>query len=338
MTALQSEIYKRAARKVIREIDAGDFWSWMQKSKPGQCKAIAKCQNVDKVCDMIGELKENFFEQTETQRKAMTEASGKGKGKEKGKPYVKPAANGKAVGKGKGKSNGKGKGFVLDPNKLDEYYMPFIAAFKNPDGSQAEHVRQEDDHAGAPGLSFGMPSTHLESILQLGGITAPHAKAKVIFGKLDDMHAADKEDIMMTSYRTEQIQFPMAMKRGDPIELFDAVLINLGATMIEYKEAIAMVTKPAIPYTAMSIRIHKSQVDAKVYDNLKHANNFKNYLEQVISKEWLVPEATAKTHVQGTKAVTINGEVDEINCGLFFVHNDKAHAALKRSGHKGVTI
>jgi len=34
----------------------------------------------------------------------------------------------------------------------------------------------------------------------------------------------------------------------------------------------------------------------------------------------------------------INGEVDEIHYGLFFVYNEKAHSALKRSGQKGVTI
>ena len=90
------------------------------------------------------------------------------------------------------------------------------------------------------------------------------------------MHAADKGDIMMTSYQATQIQFPIANKRGDPIQVFEAVLINVGANMIEYKVAIAMVTKPAVAYTAMSIRIHKSQVDSKVYDNLKHGKNFVN--------------------------------------------------------------
>jgi hypothetical protein len=143
---------------------------------------------------------------------------------------------------------------------------------------------------------------------------------------------------MMTAYHATQIQFPIAIKRGDPIEVFDAVLINVGATMIQYKEAIAMVTKPTVAYTPMSITIHKSQVDPKVYDNLKNGKNFTNYLEQVICKDWLVPEATAKTANLGAKAITINGEVDEIHYGLFFVYNEKAHSALKRSGQKGVTI
>ena len=163
MTALQSEAYKRAAKKVIREVDPGDFWSWMNKSKPGQCKIIGKMFDVDKIASIIMDLKDNFFEQTVTQRKAMEKndagASGKGKGKGKGKTSVNPTPSGKGAGKGKGKA--KGKGIVLDPDMLDDYYMPYIAAFKNIDGSQAEHVRQEDDHAGASGLSFGMPDTHL---------------------------------------------------------------------------------------------------------------------------------------------------------------------------------
>ena len=92
-----------------------------------------------------------------------------------------------------------------------------MTVLKNADGSTVEHVRQEDDNADASGFSFGMPDTHLESILQLGGATAPHAKAVVIFGTLEDMHAADKDDIMLTSYQTTQIQFPIANKRGDPI-------------------------------------------------------------------------------------------------------------------------
>ena len=46
----------------------------------------------------------------------------------------------------------------------------------------------------------------------------------------------------------------------------------------------------------------------------------------------------AKTVMLGTKAITINGDIDEIQFGFFFVFNDKAHAALKRSGQKGTTI
>ena len=58
---------------------------------------------------------------------------------------------------------------------LDDYYMPYMAAFKNADGSTAEHARQTADNAHVSGFSFGMTDTHLESILQLGGATASYA-------------------------------------------------------------------------------------------------------------------------------------------------------------------
>jgi hypothetical protein len=338
MTALQSQIYKDVAARVIPKIDPGDFWSWMQRSKPGQCKLIGRSQDEDKIADVIKSLDDNFYEQTKTQRQAMAKSddSAKGKSKGKGKTSVKPAADGKAAGKGKGKS--KSKGIVLDPERLDDLYMPFLNALKNEDGTTAKHVRAEDDNAHAAGVGFGMPGTQMESILQMGGTITPYPKAYVMYGLMADMHTADTNDIMMTTYQATQIQFPIAVKRGDPIETFDAVLINVGATMIHYKEAIAMVTQPAVAYTPMSIRIHKSQVDPKVYSNLKNGKNFTNYIEQVICKEWLVPEAMAKTAMLGTKAITINGEIDEIQYGFFFVFNDKAHAALKRSGQKGTTI
>ena len=69
-------------------------------------------------------------------------------------------------------------------------------------------------------LGTSVPDTHLEGILQLGGVTAPHAKAIVYYGKLEDMHAADKDDLMMTLYQATQIQFPIANKGVDPIRIY----------------------------------------------------------------------------------------------------------------------
>ena len=334
---LQPNAYKRAAHRVIREIDAGDFWLWITRSKPGQCKAIKKLQDEGKIGEIILSLKENFEEQTRTQRKAMEAkdetAPGKGKGKGKGKSNEKTGTNDQGASKGKGKS--KGKGFVINPEKVDDYYMPFLKAFRNEDGTSAQHIRKEDDNNHASGISFGTPET-LHNMLQQGGATVPYPKAYCIYGVMEQMHAADKDDIMMTAYQAKQIQFPIANKRGETIVVLDAVLINVGATFIDYKDAVAMVKEPQIAYTAMTMKIIKSQVDLKVFNNLKNGSNFDNYLEQVINKEWVYPHH--KSWTSGAKPVTINGEIDEVFFGIFLVYNDKAQAALKRSGYKGAII
>ena len=71
-TYLQSDVYKRVARKVIREIDPGDFWTWLNGAREGVCKAIAKANgNEEKIGRLISECKDAFYEQTRKQREAM---------------------------------------------------------------------------------------------------------------------------------------------------------------------------------------------------------------------------------------------------------------------------
>ena len=50
------------------------------------------------------------------------------------------------------------------------------------------------------------------------------------------MNIADKDDFM-TSYQAVQIEVPIARKQGMTIEVKDAVLINVGLSFIQYKEA-----------------------------------------------------------------------------------------------------
>ena len=107
-TACQPTLYKRVARKVIREIDAGDFWSWLNDSNKGRCTAIMRTDNEQMIGDIILEYKDAFMEQTRSQRDTMDKREWTTVGKKRGdKGKGKGKAEVPAKGKGKGKASPK---------------------------------------------------------------------------------------------------------------------------------------------------------------------------------------------------------------------------------------
>jgi len=305
------------------------FWFWCANAKNPLCQKIRRSPDVILMEKLAKESIDDF---------------NKSYGKDNVTNLVKPGpADGTGKGKGKGGKGGKGKAkgksqdapLTIDPRAIDDYHMPYLDAFKNIDGTTAPHVRQEDDHADAEGVTFGNPkSGHLQKILKQDGATSAKPRAYCIFGRIEDMRVSDKKDIIQTYYHAVQIEVPMARYKGGKIEVKQAVLINVGTTYITYKEVIAMVKQPIQPHTVMSVRIHSSQVDRKVFDNLKTQSNFITFIELTFDKTWL---AATKPYGSHTREITINGEEEEIFVGLIYVHNDKVQQVLKRSGHKGVT-
>ena len=96
------------------------------------------------------------------------------------------------------------------------------------------------------------------------------------------MVRSDKHECVFNCFRATEIRLPVANTNKEvPTE-------NVGPSDIRFKPAYVETKKLQLPYTTMSARIIKDEIDTKVLNNLK--NNPPAYAAHVhatIKKEWL---------------------------------------------------
>jgi len=159
----QPEAFTHVASKVIRELDASDFWLWLVLIRKEAATAIARSKNEDFIAGVIMENEAAYLVQTERKRRARaatdakgkgnSKGNGKGKGKsggDNGKSTPKPPKRYGTAGPAGSSPNGSAGKFKDDPNS--SVYVPGGNAFKYSDGSQASRINPEDYNRDSQGV------------------------------------------------------------------------------------------------------------------------------------------------------------------------------------------
>ena len=330
---IETELYGKIARKVIREHKPSEYWNWLCQNRKHIANSISKTKDEAKIGELIKSQVSQFVDQTSAQRQriiAQTQSNGKGQGKGQTKGD-KGHGKGKSTPSGKGGGKGGKRHDMLESEAF--IHIPSMNAFKYEDGTAAHRIDFKEHDMDSMGIVFGMIDNHAAHILEMDGEHTPNAQAFVLFG---DVRPFEK-DKSFHLYKTQIIKVPSARQKGDKITDKDAILVNVGSNDIIYNPCVAKVTLPASAYTTFSYRIVKSLNDPKVFNGTAKKEGFLNHVHTTLKAEWLYAQVPPNP-TSRTKTTKINDTESDVQHGYINVKPDKINEVLKRSGHNGATI
>jgi len=123
---------------------------------------------------------------------------------------------------------------------------------------------------------------------------------------------------------------------GNIPKLVTCTMVNVGQQTIVYQANNTVLNKVKPPFTTLSYRVSKNDVDATVYGGLKSPAAFKAHVLRTIDKAWLYPHKAPNATI--TRSQAWQGGQIEFQLGCIHVLNDKVVECKRRSGRNGAFI
>ena len=303
-------IFKDVMGRRGGKVNADTLWKWLQKSRKGTCKCIAKYKDEDKL--------DKFLErQVGDYRKYINgEASG----------IHKPAAQ-RAARKPVARNT---------PPYRPSTHVTQPEAFRFPNGINAAQININDYTQTSSGIIVGTFDIIFRKIMALRGNCTPQPLAFLVKGEIAALRNGDKHGHIISKYHCTEIEVALARAAGEVPITTKNIMINVGVEDIMYKPT-NIVLVPLVPlFTTMSYRVVKQMVEESVFNGLKNPNAFKAHVHKTIDKEWLYPYQIPKATGMRTEEFQ-KGEM-EIQMGCIHVLNDKVDECKRRSGRNGAFI